>query len=86
MNIKDLIPYVKETRQFGHTYIHVRIRSQIHGWDGLKGSVNGRTVVATFGGYGRSLQVGGHKYKARLWYADDQKPVPSKLIDSIVAL
>jgi len=84
MKIQNLIPYVIETRQFGSTYVHSAIRKAIHGWKGLQGSLNGEQVVATFTGYGRSLQAGGHKYKAHLRYVESGKPVPSKLISSII--
>jgi hypothetical protein len=84
MKIQNLIPYVIETRKFGATYIHSAIRKTIHGWEGVEGSLNGEQVVATFCGYGRSLQSGGHKYKAHLRYVKSGKPVASKLISSII--
>jgi hypothetical protein len=83
MTIQDLIPYVKETRQYGATYVHAAVRRAIHGWEGIQGSLNGEQVVATFAGYGRSLQSGGHKYKAHLNFVATGKPVPSKLISFI---
>lgn len=84
MKIQTLIPYVRDTRQYGSTYVHAAVRKAIHGWQGVEGSLNGERVVATFCGYGRSLQSGGHKYKAHLRFAATGKPVPSKLISSIV--
>jgi hypothetical protein len=83
MKIQDLIPYVRETRQYGVTYIHATVRNAVHGWEGVEGTLNGERVIATFCGYGRSLQAGGHKYKAHLRYVSSGKPVPSKLINSI---
>lgn len=80
MNIATLLPYVRDTRRFGHTYIHAAVRRAIHGWQGIEGTLNGEPIVATFCGYGRSLQGGGHKYKAHLRYVSSGKPVPSKLI------
>jgi hypothetical protein len=86
MNITTLLPYVKETRRFGHTYVHSAIRKAIHGWEGIEGTLNGERVVATFCGWGRSLQTPkGHKYKAHLRYVSSGKPVPSKLIASILS-
>jgi hypothetical protein len=83
MKIQDLIPYVCQTRKFGSTYIHSAVRKAVAGYDGLEGTLNGERVVGTFGGYGRSLQNGGHKYKALLRYVVSGKPVPSKFFSSI---
>ena len=83
MNITNLLPYVTQTRKFGHAYIHAAVRAAVTGWQGVEGSLNGERVVATYTGYGRSLQCGGHKYKAHLNYVASGKPVPSKLIASI---
>ena len=86
MNIQTLIPYVKDTRRFGYTYVHSAVRKAIHGWEGIEGTLNGERVVATFCGWGRSLQTPkGHKYKAHCRYVASGKPVPSKLIASILA-
>jgi len=84
MKIQDLIPYVQETRRYGSTYIHSAIRKAVAGWEGLQGLLNGEAVIATFCGYGRSLENGGHKYKAHLRFVASGKPVPSKLISSIL--
>jgi len=85
MNIQTLLPYVKETRRFGATYVHAGVRKSVQGWQGLEGELNGEKVVATFCGWGRSLQTKkGHKYKAHLRYVASGKPVPSKLISSIL--
>jgi len=85
MNIKTLLPYVKDTRKFGQTYVHAAVRKAISGWQGIEGELNGQRVVATFCGWGRSLQTKrGHKYKAHLRYVSSGKPVPSKLISSIL--
>jgi len=83
MNIQTLLPYVRETRRFGQTYVHAVVRKAVFGWQGLEGTLNGERVVATFCGYGRSLENGGHKYKAHLRYVASGKPVPSKLINSV---
>jgi hypothetical protein len=84
MNIQTLLPYVKQTRRFGQTYIHAAVRKAIFGWQGVEGTLNGERVVATFCGWGRSLQTKkGHKYKAHLRYVATGKPVPSKLICSV---
>jgi len=85
MNIQTLIPYVVATRKFGQTYVHSAVRKAIFGWQGIEGELNGDRVVATFCGWGRSLQTKkGHKYKAHLRYVETGKPVPSKLISSIL--
>jgi len=85
MKIQDLFPYVRETRRFGATYVHSAIRKAVFGWQGIEGELNGEKVVATFCGWGRSLQSPkGHKYKAHLRYVASGKPVPSKLISSIL--
>ena len=86
MSIQTLIPYVLETRRFGHTYVHAAVRKAIHGWEGIEGTLNGERVVATFCGWGRSLQTPkGHKYKAHLRFVASGKPVPSKLLGSVLA-
>jgi hypothetical protein len=84
MKIQSLLGYVCETRKFGVTYVYSAVRNSVHGWQGVEGTLNGQRVVATFCGYGRSLQAGGHKYKAHLRYVESGKPVPSKLISSII--
>jgi hypothetical protein len=84
MKITQLLPYVRDTRQYGSTYVHAAVRKAVHGWQGIEGTLNGERVVATFCGYGRSLQGGGHKYKAHVRYVANGKPVPSKLINSIL--
>jgi len=84
MTIQSLLSYVIQTRRYGSTYVHSAVRKAVHGWQGIEGSLNGERVVATFCGYGRSLQSGGHKYKAHLRYVSSGKPVPSKLIGSVL--
>lgn len=83
MNITNLLPYVRATRRFGSTYVHAAVRAAVSGWQGVTGMLDGEPVVATYSGYGRSLQGGGHKYKAYLRFVASGKPVPSKLIASI---
>jgi hypothetical protein len=78
MKIQDLIPYVIQTRQYGSTYVHTAVRQSVDGFEGLAGTLDGEPVTATFCGYGRSLQGGGHKYKAHLRFAKSGKPVRSK--------
>lgn len=84
MNIQAILPYVRATRNFGHTYVHAAVRNAVSGWQGVTGTLNGEPVVATYSGYGKSLQGGGHKYKAHCRYVATGKPVPSKLISSIL--
>lgn len=84
MTILNLLPYVRETRRYGVTYVHSAVRSAVRGCGGLCGTLDGRAVRATYCGWGRSLQTArGHKYKAHLRYTDTGKPVPSKLIDRV---
>ena len=84
--ILTLLPYVRATRNFGHTYVHANIRAAVSGWEGIEGTLNGERVVATFCGWGRSLQTPkGHKYKAYLRFVASGKPVPSKLLGSVLA-
>lgn len=84
MNILNLIPYVIETRRYGVTYIHAPVRSAVTSYVGATGTLHGRPVRATWCGWGRSLQTArGHKYKAHLRYADDGRPVPTKLISNV---
>ena len=82
--IQTLLPYVTQTRRYGSTYVHAGIRKAIHGWQGVEGVLNGERVIATYSGYGRSLAVGGHKYKAHLRFVATGKPVASKFISSII--
>ena len=84
MKIQAILPYVTQTRRFGSTYVHAAVRAAVNGWQGVEGSLNGERVVATYSGYGRSLQSGGHKYKAHLRFVASGKPVPSKMIASIL--
>lgn len=65
---------VRQTRSFGHTYVHSQARAEVMGW---KGTTFGN-VLFTFSGYGRSLQSGGHKYKVHARNVDTGKPTPSK--------
>ena len=78
MKIQDLIPYVIQTRQYGSTYVHAAVRQCVDGFQGVAGTLDGVAVTATFCGYGRSLQGGGHKFKAHLRYVATGKPVRSK--------
>ncbi len=82
---RNMIGYVIDTRKFGHTYIHAYIRNAFPGYDGIVGKLGDREVKLTYEGYGRSLQAGGHKYKAHCRFVDTGKPVPSKDLLSIQA-
>jgi hypothetical protein len=42
-------------------------------------------VAFSINSYGRSLQVGGHKYKVAAKYWETGKPVPSKVLKEIAA-
>ena len=85
MTILTLIPYVRQTRRYGSTYVHAAVRRAVTGWQGIAGTLDGQQVVATFCGFGRSLENGGHKYKAYLRYVASGKPVPSRLISAVLA-
>jgi cation transport regulator ChaC len=59
---------VRKTRAYGSCYLHA----------GLPASFEADGIAYTVTGYGRSLQSGGHKYKA---YAHrDGKVVPTKAL------
>ncbi len=83
--LPNLIAYVQCTRRYGHCYVHACVRQSMFRFDGVLGEVNGRRVRLTWTGYGRSLQSGGHKYKAHARYGDG-KPVPTKLLRSIAPI
>ena len=72
------IKYVKQSRHFGSTYVHVRNR------DSTYGIQDGREVIIFATSYGRSLAFGGHKYKAYANYLDTGKSVPSPRLDEII--
>ena len=63
-----------KTRRYGHTYVHVGARGSTLEHDGM---------IFSFTGWGRSLQVGGHKHKVHTTYADSGKPVPSKVLKAL---
>ncbi len=84
--LPNLITYVVHTRRYGQCYVHACVRRSAFRFDGVLGEVNGRQVRLTWTGWGRSLQSGGHKYKAHARYADDGKPVPTKLLRAIVPI
>jgi hypothetical protein len=81
-----LVSNVAQTRRYGSTYVKAAVRADVMGWKGASGHVNGREVKITFSGYGRSLQVGGHRYKAYANFADTGKPVPTTQLHTIKAL
>jgi|694.fasta_scaffold03227_1 hypothetical protein len=83
--LTNLIAYVQSTRRYGYCYVHRIVRKSAFSFDGVLGEVAGRRVRLTWTGWGRSIQFGGHKYKAHARY-DDGKPVPTKLLRSIAPI
>lgn len=73
-----LVENVRQTRKFGHTYVLSAIRGEVMGWTGVEAKIGNRIVVLSYCGWGRSLSVGGHKYKAYARFDDTDRPVPSK--------
>ena len=63
--------YVLQTRRYGSCYVKAGDRPHF-------GTIDG--ITYSYASYGRSLQSGGHKYKAHANYADTGKPVPTKLL------
>jgi hypothetical protein len=84
--IPNLIAYVQCTRRYGSCYVHACVRRSMMGWQGVEAVCNGRPVRFTYGPFGRSLQSGGHKYKAWARFQDTDRPVPSALLRSIVPI
>jgi hypothetical protein len=76
---------VNQTRRYGQCYVHSRARSEADfPFRAFEADHNGRKVVYSFTGWGRSLQTSkGHKYKVHVRYADDGKPVPSKHLTNL---
>jgi hypothetical protein len=72
------IYYVEQNRMYGNVYVKVADR------DDTYGTIAGRDVVLSCRGYGRSLQGGGHQYKAYANFMDTGKPVPSKILSQFV--
>jgi hypothetical protein len=84
MNILNLLPYIRQTRRYGHTYIHAEIRKATASYTGFAGTLDGEPVRATFCGWGRSLQARkGHKYKAHIRFETTGKPVPSARLSEV---
>ena len=84
MNIITLLPYIRATRSYGHTYIHAAIREAAYGHTGFIGTLDGEPVRATYCGWGRSLQSPrGHKYKAHIRFEGTGKPVPSARLSDV---
>ena len=75
---RNIAGYVLDTRRFGVTYIHADLRNAHFGWKGIEVVIDGKTAVIKWSGYGRSLNAGGHKYKAYCNWAEDGRPVPTK--------
>ena len=63
--------YVLQTRRYGSCYVKAGDRPNF-------GTIDG--ITYSYASYGRSLQNGGHRYKAHANYADTGKPVPTKLL------
>jgi hypothetical protein len=84
--LPNLIAYVQCTRRYGHCYVHACVRQSMFSFEGVIAEVNGRRVRLTWTGYGRSLQSGGHKYKAHARFQDTDRPVPSALLRSIAPI
>lgn len=63
--------YVLQTRRYGSCYVKVGDRPNF-------GTIDG--ITYSYASWGRSLQIGGHKYKVHAKYADTGKPVPTKLL------
>lgn len=81
MNVTNYwIARVLETRKFGHTYVHAAHRFHLS-TDSIQTCGE---IVFSYGGYGRSLQAGGNKYKAYAHYIYNKKPVPTKMLRSII--
>jgi hypothetical protein len=78
--LQCLLGYVYDTRRHGVTYVHAPVRQAVMSWQGATATINGRLVRLTYGSYGRSIQAGGHKYKAWARYCDDGKPVPTAVL------
>ena len=77
----SLLNYVRQTRTFGHTYVHSAVRANVQ--FRYKHEING--VIFLISGYGRSLQSGGHKYKVHAIDAITSKPVRTKKLNEIFA-
>lgn len=83
--LRELVRNAEQTRDYGHTYVKANVREKVIGHDGFVAKLGDREVKLTYEGYGRSLQAGGHKYKAHCRFVDTGKPVPSKDLRSIQA-
>lgn len=84
VDILNLLPYIRDTRTFGHTYIHAKIRKATFCDLGFVGTLDGQLVRATYCGWGRSLQTRkGHKYKAHIRFEATGKPVPSARLSDV---
>ena len=73
--VKYFLKAALETRRYGSTYIHVGKRI---------GGFNYKNLRIFYTSFGKSLQNGGHKFKAYAWYVEDNKPVPSKEIKKMI--
>jgi hypothetical protein len=68
---------VLETRRYGKCYLHSKNRATVTLLDG--------SIEITHGSWGRSLNSGGHKYKVWANYSDSGKPVPTKILVTLLA-
>ena len=64
---------VKQTRRFGHCYVHTDARDACQFGQIVLGNIR-----FSFAGWGRSLNTGGHKYKVHAHLADTGEIVRSK--------
>jgi hypothetical protein len=71
---------------YGVTYVHAPVRNKLIGCIGINAKLNEQIVSLTFTSYGRSLQYGGHKYKAHARFVATNKPVPSKQLNQLAPL
>ena len=78
LDLRYWIALTRQTRRFGHTYVHSGARAQ----SGHRAFEHGN-IVFSFTGWGRSLNTGGHKYKVHARYTDSGKPVPSKILQNL---
>lgn len=83
VSVRYWLSHVLHTRNFGSTYIHAAVREAHPHWEAIQFPELG--IEFRYGGYGRSLQGGGHKYKVSARYTATGKPVPTKAIRALLA-
>lgn len=77
--LETLIGYVKDSRQYGATYIHSEVRDMVGGRSGMSVWVNGRDAVIKYHEADHILAGG----QVVINYTDDGNPVPTKLLDRV---